>query len=261
MNEHETRLHDLPGPILELDIDPFGNCVALCGARHDPMHLVLSGSSVPLRRTGRFPLIRALDAEHVVLVDTRCGPRERNAFIARRDGTTVHEFRVGDAVADVIVAGDHIVATYFDEAFGASDGLAGVVVFDRAGRAQLRDRDPYGGSVVDCYCACDAGRGRVFFLAYPEFLGVLLDVRAGTRSAWATPRPVHGASAVTVAGNTAFFFGSYDDRDAVTRWRFGSSDAERLGSGTGPLRGLRSGRMLAVRASGYSVLSFDEFAS
>ena len=104
MNEHETRLDDLPGPILDLDIDPFGNWVALCGARHDPMHLASSGSSVPLRRTGRFPLIRALDAEHVVLLDTRCGPREHNAHIVRTDGTTAHEFRVGDAVADVVVA-------------------------------------------------------------------------------------------------------------------------------------------------------------
>ena len=150
--------------------------------------------------------------------------------------------------------------TYFDEAFGARDGLAGVVVFDRNGEPQLRDRDS-GGSILDCYCACDAGHGRVLLLAYPDFPGVLLDVRTGTRSAWTTPRTVHGAHGVTVAGDTAFFFGSYDDRHAVARWRFGATEAERLGSHTGPLRGLSSGRMLAVGASGFSVLSFDEFAS
>ena len=105
MNEDETRLDDLPGPILDLDVDPYGSWVALCGVAHVPMHLVYNGSSVPLRRTGKFPLIRALDPEHVVLVDSRCGPFERNAWIVRTDGTTVHEFRVGDAVADVVVAG------------------------------------------------------------------------------------------------------------------------------------------------------------
>jgi len=161
-------------------------------------------------------------------------------------------------VNDVIVCDGHFVMAHFDEALRASDRLWGVVLLDRAGGLELSYNDSFGGDVVDCYCACDAGRGRVLFLGYPGFSAVLLDVTKKQQRNWTAPTLVHGASAVTVARDTAFFFGSYEDRHRLARWRLGDANAEQIGTTTGPLRGLQGGRMLSKGTADYTVLSFDE---
>jgi len=200
-----------------------------------------------------------LDDARAVLVDARTRPGERNGWIVRSDGTIEREFRAGDAVADVVVFGGRLVITYFDEAVVASDRLSGVVVLDPAGSLEWTYNDSFGGDVVDCYCACDAGQGVVLFLGYPGFSAVLLDLAKKEEHKWAVPRLLHGSSAVTVAGRTAFVFGSYENHHLLARWRFGDDGAESIGTAAGPLRGLRGGRMLSVGEAGYTILSFDEF--
>jgi hypothetical protein len=253
-------LSGLPAAILDLDVGQYGSSVAVCGQPRSPTHIAFDGATAPLRVACRYPIVRALDDERAVLVDARTTPGERNGWIVRSDGTIEHEFRAGDAVNDVIVCDEYFVMAYFDEALRASDRLWGVVLLDRAGGLELSYNDSFGGDVVDCYCACDAGCGRVLFLGYPGFSAVLLDVTKKQQRNWTAPTLVHGASAVTVAGDTAFFFGSYEDRHRLARWRLGDANAEQIGTTTGPLRGLRGGRMLSKGTADYTVLSFDEFA-
>jgi hypothetical protein len=260
MRDDETHLDALPGPLLDLDVDRFARWIAVCGDDRGASHVVVDGITSALRFECRYPLLRILDPEHVLLVDCRCAPRAQNAWVLLADGRVERSFRVGDAVADVVVVDESIVVSYFDEALGASDGLSGVVVFGRDGEPGLRYADAFGHDLVDCYCACDAGRGRVLFLGHPTFDAVLLDTRTKTRTAWPTARVVHGASAVTVAGDAAFFFGSYDDRHQLARWRFGADQVDRIGARSGPLRGLAGGRMLSVGRSGYTVITLAEDA-
>jgi hypothetical protein len=264
----ETRLGGLPAAILDLDVRRDGGSVAVCGRPEEvvpgsvpvfspakPTHIVFDGSAIPLQVSCRYPLVRAIDDQRALLVNARCRAGERNAWIVRRDGSIEHEFRAGDAVNDVIVCEGHFVIAYFDE---ASYRLGGVAVLDRTGRREWNYNDSFGGNVVDCYCACDAEGGRILFLGYPDFSVVLLDVVAKQQRKWTAPELVHGASAVTVAGDTAFFFGSHEHRHQLVRWRLGETNADRIGTATGPLRGLRGGRMLSTGLQGHTVLSFDD---
>jgi len=256
----DIHLDGLPAALLDLDIDRFARRVAVCGNERGASHVVIDGITTALPFPCWHPLIRILDSDHVLLLGSRCVPKAPNAWVLGADGSVERAFRIGDAVADVIIIDDSIVVTYFDEAFGTSERLAGVVVFSRDGELELRYADAFGDNVLDCYCACDAGRGRVLFLGHPGFDAVLLNIRTKTRTAWYTPRAVHGASAVTVARDTAFFFGSYDEPQQLSRWRFGAERVDPVGAHSGPLRGLAGGRMLSIGRSAHSVITLGEEA-
>jgi hypothetical protein len=97
----------------------------------------------------------------IVLVDRRTAKGRSNCFVYTPDGTARAEFCVGDGVADVLVTGQRIVVTYFDEGvFGdvppSSEGLC---VFSPDGELKLGYqsgiKNPV--DVADCYCACQAG--------------------------------------------------------------------------------------------------------
>ena len=252
------RLEGLPAPLLDLDIDPGGGWVGVCGEPQRPTHIVFDGATFPLSVPCLYPIVRLAGDGRAVLIGSRSRGREHNGWIVRRDGAIERSFRAGDAIEDLLVCGDRLVVTYFDEALGSPDGLDGVAVLDFDGKLVWRYRDAFGGDVLDCYCACPAGRGRVFFVGYPGFDAVLFDVTRGKRTTWPTPALVHGAHAVTVAGDTAFFHGSYGDRDILARWRFSDDRADRIGTTNGRLRGVRGGVMLATEERGYAVLSFDD---
>jgi hypothetical protein len=243
---------------VDLDVGRGGRWVGVCGELRRPTHLVFDGASLPLSVSCLYPIVRLVDDGRAVLVGTRSRRSEQNAWIVGRDGSIERSFRAGDAIEDLVVCGDRLVVTYFDEALGSPDGFYGVAAFDFDGNLVWSYRDGFGGDVIDCYCACPVGRASVFFLGYPGFDAVLLDVSGGKRTTWPAPPLVHGAHAVTVAGDTAFFFGSYGDHEMLARWRFGDDRADRIGTRKGRLRGLRGGRMLALEESSCVILSFDD---
>jgi hypothetical protein len=191
----------------------------------------------------RFPLVCALDPETAALADARTVPGRPNAWIIGADGKQLAEFHVGDAVQSVAAIDGRLVVTHFDEGYG--NPLHGMLAFDRAGNLELDYADLSGAvDIVDCYAVGAVGGHSVLLLIYPDFPLAEVDLEARSQRIWETPRAVHGAGAVAAEGQTAFFHGPYDDRTAAYAWTLGGSSAERVGSFTGRLKGLRGGWFL-----------------
>lgn len=191
----------------------------------------------------RFPLVCALDSETAALVDARSTPGRPNAFIIDAGGEQLAEFHVGDAVQSLVAIDGRLIVTHFDEGYGKP--LHGMLVFDRAGNLELDYQDLSGAvDIVDCYAIGAVGGHSVLLFIYPNFPLVEVDLEARSQRVWQTPNAVHGAGAVAAEGQTIFFHGPYDDRNRAYVWMLGAVNAERVGSFTGPLKGLGGGRFL-----------------
>ena len=135
----QIQLEGLPGPLVDLDIDRDSRWVAVCGEPQRPTHVVCDGVALPLSISCQYPIVRLLDDGRAVLIGSRSRGREKNGWVLGRDGSIERSFRAGDAVEDLVVCGDRLVVTYFDEALVSPDGLFGVAVLDFAGaRISLR---------------------------------------------------------------------------------------------------------------------------
>ena len=162
----------------------------------------------------RFPLLRRIDADTAVLVDSRIVTSGRiNAWVVRKSGETLAEFSVGDGVADVLPLANRIVVTYFDEGvYGmAGPNQEGLGVFSVGGAFQwgyqTRFRDT--GGIDDCYAACCASENEVAFIPYSHFRLVLLNVVDCAQVEYPIPDQVAGVGALTLSGSVAYGSSSY----------------------------------------------------
>jgi hypothetical protein len=193
-----------------------------------------------------------------VVVSQRAVRDAGQSFIARLDGSGRVPLAAGDGIADVIVLGDLIAVTYFDE--GVFSGLApseqGIAFFDFGGGLFAGYRSLFGSDavdIVDCYAACRVDHHTLGFSAY-----------LGFDLAWANPRDrhhrtrplmkdLHGAAAVTFQRDRVFLFSPYSSKDSVLEYRDGV--AHEIGRHVGPLRGLEYGRFLSIGEHGFATLT------
>jgi hypothetical protein len=221
--------------------------------------LVSSTSAVKVSVNCRFPLLRRIDADTAILVDTRIARSGFiNAWVLRKSGEMLSRFSVGDGVEDVLPLTNRIVVTYFDEGVYGMDGpnQEGLAVFSVDGAFQwgyhTRFRDT--GSIDDCYAACCASENEVAFIPYSNFRLVILNVVDCVQVEYPIPDEVAGVGALTLSGSVAYGSGSYHHRTSIFRWQLGSSCTERVTFHSGTLRGLSQGRFIAVGTSGYTII-------
>jgi hypothetical protein len=251
MDEHEQRLTGLSEPLAGVDLTPSGGWVAV--SAYGPEQFVyFNGFRLPVPVPCRFPIVRAISDNQLILADSRAPRPQKNAWIIHAEQGVTSHFRAGDAIADIIPFETSSAITYFDEAFGSGEALDGMVVFDFTGRQRFHF------SAVDCYCACALSRSRLLALFYPDFPIVLFDLTTDHETRWRAPAQLAGASAITAAGDIAFFHGTYHDHRIVQRWRIGATDVEAVGEYSGPLRGIRDGRFIATGEAGYTIVSFSD---
>jgi hypothetical protein len=251
MDEYEQRLTGLSEPLASVDLTPSGGWVAV-SAFGSGQCVYFNGFRLPVPLPCRFPIVRAIRDDLVILADSRARRPHKNAWIIHaQQGVTSH-FRAGDAIADIIPFDTRIAITYFDEAFGSSEALDGIVVFDFAGRHHFHY------SAVDCYCACALSTNRLLALFYPDFPIVLFDLMTYRQTMWSAPAQLAGAHAVTAAGDIVYFHGTYHDHRTIQRWRIGATVVEPVGAYGGPLRGIRNGQFIATGEAGYSIVSFTD---
>jgi hypothetical protein len=267
MREDERHLRGLPGIVLDLDLTPEGGWVALIGSRDgNPVpdqRLIIDGREHPVPCLCRFPLLRALGESGAVLVEarSRAGP---NAWVVDREGVLRASFRAGDGIHEVLATDTTVVITYFDEGVFACDGgpnRHGLSVFSAMGELAFGYNQRFQGQgheIADCYCACWEGPESLVFFPYTDFPLIRLDLARVTQEAVPTPERVHGASALTTAGDQVFFYNPYDDRDAILRWTRGAPEVELAESYPGRLRGLAGGRFLGVGTAGYTIVSVTD---
>ena len=237
-------------PVIDCDLLPNGELVVVTGGTGTHT-LFVAGRKVGLPASVRFPIVRAIDTWRILLVDVRTQSQHPNAWVLTAGGKVDAQFRVGDAVADVIPFEHRVAVTYFDEAVGNADGWIGVVVFDYQGGVQAQQE------FADCYCACRLPAQRMLFLAYPEFDVVRLQVTTGQVQRWPAPAALHGASAMTARGDDVFVHGPYGDDNGLYHWVMGAREVRRIGDYNGAVRGIGQGRFLTHDQHGYGILMLD----
>jgi hypothetical protein len=236
--------------------------VGLFGCRDGTPHIQSSrGFRFAVPVVPRFPLIRAVGNERVLVIDSRTTENTANAHIFSHTGETLAVFRVGDGVQDVIVLETTIGVTYFDEGvFGRSEPAnEGVAFFGLDGQLSwgyLSEIGPGAVDVADCYAACRAGRNQLAFCPYTDFPLVELDPRKRSQSVFLLPQELHGASALSRRGPHTFFHGPYGRKHSILRWSPGEAPSM-VGSHAGPLRGLDAGRFLSKTEHGFTIVEVE----
>ena len=261
MEEISETLEGLDRPLVDLDVTPGGQVFAITekgkGKEAKGQRIFVNGQPLPVPVPINYPVLRALDESRLLVADSRTGEKT-NAWILRTTGEVENTFWIGEEIEDIIPLQNWLAVAYFDQAY--ANRFNGVVLFNPAGEAAFHHNQIAGDKyqVVDCYCACRAGRDQVLFLGYPDFPVILLDAVTKQETEWPAPSEIRGASAVTVAGGIAFFHGNYQDGPGIYRWRLGDRKAERVGEYTGRLRGLPGGRFLSLGTAGYTIVSLTD---
>lgn len=258
MLERVTSVAKSLGSAQDFDLRPDGSWIGLF-QWPDGLHVAdSSGRSFPVHQPVRYPILRALGFDRVVLVDRRPLPAGPGGFILSLQGQLLHSFSVGDGIQDVIVLDDVIVVTYFDEGIfsGISPAEEGIAFFDLDGVLLGGYQSAFGEKAVDiadCYAACPIGQNRIAFTAYTGFELVFLNPRACAQEIQELPEDLHGVSALSIRGNDVYFYGPSAQKQALLSWEPGKLP-QHLGEHIGPLRGLQDGRFLAKNEHGYTVV-------
>ena len=257
IREVSTNLDPTWGELVDLDLAESSEWV---GIFRTPDGLVIRTPRfwLPAPAGIRYPLIRSLDTDRCVLVDTRTTQGRVNGWIISPGTNTTLPFFPGDGIADVLARTGTIVVTYFDEGVlsGIKPGHEGIAIFTDEGRFRAgyqTSLGPYAVDTLDCYAACWESDTRIAFLPYTGFPLVRLDVRSLEQEVKPSPRDLHGASALSISADAAIFYSPYDRKGSLASWAPGERPLP-LGNHPGPLRGLRSGRFLAHGTSGFTVV-------
>lgn len=248
MQERVYSIPFLPEKLADLDITPAETWIGVTGpGAHQSVYF--HGSPIPIPASCRFPIIRAVDDTTFVLADQRSDKKAKNLWVMNSEGAILSNFEAGDAISNILPFSNGIAVTYFDEAFGSSRNLDGLVHFDYEGKVVFHH------SELDCYCACSVDKNHLLTLFYPEFHIRLFDLRTGKHTAWVAPQTLAGAAAVTCVGDVAYFHGNYDDRNIIQRWEFGATNASSIDHYNSVLRGIRGGLFIATGTAGYTLVS------
>jgi hypothetical protein len=257
IREAATELDPGWGELLDVDVLESGDWIGLFRSEN-ALYVRTPRRSMPAPLGIRFPLIRALDRDRCVLVDSRTDRAHHNGWVLSLPRSETRSFVAGDGIQDVLATSDAIVITYFDE--GVFSGIApsneGVAIFTDEGQLRagyLSLFGPKAADVADCYAACWESDSRIAFLPYTGFPLVRLDLRTLDQQVAPTPRRLHGASAISISGETVLVYGPYDKKKTMYSWTPGREPSA-IGRHPGPLRGLRNGRFLAREPSGFTVM-------
>lgn len=172
-----------------------------------------------------FPMVQTFPDGELLVVAPRCqrftdGTYEFNARTYDSNGI-VHEFCLGDGVQHVqIDRRGRIWVGYFDEgvfgnfgwgALGGSEpmGAAGLVCYDRSGRAVWSFKPPEGlDYIADCY-ALNVAADYVWACYYTGFPIVRIDSQ-GNVDAWQTD--LRGPRKLAVSASSVLAFGGYGEK-------------------------------------------------
>jgi hypothetical protein len=218
------------------------------------------GATFPVPQLVRFPIVRAIGFDRVLLVDSRPMPNTPGGFVYSMAGELTATLHVGDGVQDAVVLDDLIALTYFDEGVfsGIRPSEQGIAFFEYDGRLFDGYQSMFGSEavdIVDCYAACRISGQSLAFTAYTGFELVRLNPRKRHQEVVEIPKSVQGHSALSVNGAHACFFGPYSRKRALLSWTPRTAP-EKIGSHTGPLRGISQHQFLSIGEHGYTIVSW-----
>jgi hypothetical protein len=246
------------GPGVDVDVGLDGGWVLARAGDHGTRIELSDGRTVDGPEETCFPVVRFLADGRLLLLDRSPASGGPNAWILRSTGLIDASFVAGWGIEDVVVLRDFIAVTYFDEGiYKGSSGQEGVAFFDLDGRRVVGYREMMGASAVgieDCCAACRVDSETLAFCPYDRFPLVRVTPRTRRQRITELPRILHGASAISMFGDLAFFFGLGKSNDTLFAWREGEGAVE-VAHLAGRARGLEGGRFLAASDHGFSILS------
>lgn len=238
--------------IISLDADEHGNYLALL----DNGEVWSNHWQLPLKQPMRHPMIRRVDDERFLLVESRCLPRTKNGHLFSASGKLLLHFEAGDAIEDAVVQAGRIVISYFDEAAGSPSPAGDILaVFDLHGQQLFGFNSSQQEFLLDCYALCPQGSDSVLFYAYTDFNLRELRLTDFQLQQWPTPPDFVGSHALSASHNNVVFWGSYADNASFYWWnrqgkvtRFGNVPI------AAPIRGLGNGKFLTYDAHSFTII-------
>ncbi|MCA9623612.1 MAG: hypothetical protein KC731_31540 [Myxococcales bacterium] len=242
------------------DVDLAGDDSWVVACRDRRGAVVVATADGPLVAPARLhhPIVRWMGGDRILVVEPRVAKGGDNAYVLTRAGEMVVRARVGDGVQDVMVAGDRVVVTYFDEGVFGDVGPSseGLCVFGPELELdfgyQSGVKDPV--DIVDCYCACLAGPHEVCFSPHPGFPLVRLNLKTRKQAVLALPAELAGANALATDGVDFFVYGPYGAKTTIFRWSPKHGDVEQVGTLPRPARGYGRGTFIAPERDGYVIV-------
>lgn len=236
--------------VLSLDADEHGNFIALLSN----WEIWTNYWQLPLRQQFRFPIIRKIDDDRFLVVESRHSLQD-NGHVFENNGRKLLTFDAGDAVEDVLVQEGKIVVSYFDEGIGSgkpsSDGLA---VFDLSGKQVFGFNSSHQSHfIMDCYCMCPLDNDSILFYPYTDF--PLIELRLTDYHIVHQPTPADfcGSHALTTSRGNVIFYGSYQE----TCFYWWNRKNKIKSFGCFPivgLRGIGNGKFLTFDAHSFTIV-------
>src|SRR4051812_32751446 len=114
IRETATNLPSEWGELVDVDVLNSGHWAGLFRLDAD-LFVRTAHACTVVPSLVRFPLIRCLDEERVVVVDSRTEKGRLNAWVLSTTNDLSRPFFAGDGIQDVLADRATIVVTYFDE--------------------------------------------------------------------------------------------------------------------------------------------------
>lgn len=257
LRETEYRIENFSKPFVDLDITQSGLWVGVTDFSDDEQSVYFGKNQVRLSEKVKFPIVRAIDDETVLVANSRAWS-QNNAWIISASGEVKSNFAAGDAIENIVITKDFIVVGYFDEAACYGEGLT---VFDFQGNEVFGYEEAFGKeavSIYDCYASALVKENQIIICPYTEFPLVFFDIETKTQQIWETPAAVHGSSAITKLNDKIYFHSPYSDKFGIYEWKIESEKAEKVDEYSNYfVRGLPEGKFLAKGDSGYTIISLQ----
>ena len=208
----------------------------------------------------KFPMIRILDEELFLVVDTRTEADKKNCLIFNYEGKLVNRFYFGDGIEDILIIKNKIVVSYFDEGVLEKNGPNnnGLSIFNLRGELIFGYNEKHGRLVImDCYCMSKIDNKRILFLAYTEFDLIELNLINHEEIVHKIPSNLFGSNAMTVFKNKIYFHSPYKDKEGIYEWEIGQEKANKIGSYKGNLRSIQNGKFLAYKNKEYTIIDMN----
>ena len=207
------------------------------------------------------PIIRIVNESCFLIIISRVESQVENAYIVSATGDILSRFRVGDGVEDVIVKGDHIIVSYFDEGVFGSDGPnnEGLSIFDLSGKYLFGVNTMASGRhIYDCYCMCNSEDESIYYFAYDNFNLTRLSLYDFTLTEFVTPGVLEGAHALAKVGGGFIFHSTYEDSNGIYSWKPGDKEAFRIGEYSAKLMSAGSSCMISKGDWGFTIVKFHQ---
>ncbi|WP_394555490.1 TetR family transcriptional regulator (plasmid) [Priestia aryabhattai] len=232
----ETNLYSIPAEqkksvIVDADWnDKYGHLVIL--KTGNKYQIVINNYTIdsPLKIT--TPLIRWINEQEFLIVNSRTRSKNSNLYILNREGTVKSSFHCGDAVEDVSPNKEGIWISYFDEGvFGKGISTEGLVLFSYGGQPIFRFHSDLDRELVigDCYAICKSKANALWLCAFPDFDIVELDKNKKVSGLYTIPSGMEGSKAINIRNRVAYFYSPHNNRYELYRCELGNGNAVKVG--------------------------------